>query len=535
MNNMGKNFSLLEFLKKMSGWATGVITFLTLLVGFVILFRDNQHLVFVLIIFISSFALVIICAYVILKKTSPLIIGGKGLYKYTKIRPYALFVGIAILILNIMFIRSPSGGQIVTTAFNGTMVPPTNSPPTPGRKETPTVEKTPTPRFEDLIKVRSTGPCAPSLYAIPSDFEIDEGIILQKLFQQDVDDKWKLLKYPKFEDAPWKKWDLIEYPPDAIEITNLSPQSSSWTIISNSASIVIDSYEPLDHMNFAGFAIDFIYFPPGGCGGGGQAKIFTLASLMRSKDVFRVKQGDYDYFSLQPGEVEVFKFPVTCGQSGLFRYHVEMETSFMGKSEIIASNSQVLYCPESYSKFSFYYLPIIPNETYELYAVQNYGYYAIKKALSNPVIPLDNVDWFWPSNILNNNNEYQMVLPGYTNIKPWKVCPNTPLSELTYDNFLTETRAAISNPDSSVNLNVHHSPTLNSKILYQLPPNTIVYIEEEPACANDLVWWHVSWMESDKNNIIIARHEGWAVESDGDKQFLIPCLGNSKCNANPNP
>lgn len=88
-------------------------------------------------------------------------------------------------------------------------------------------------------------------------------------------------------------------------------------------------------------------------GGGGEIKYFDAARL--SQDDFFTNQFitslDYDYFSLQPGESELFAIPILCKEPGIYEISVVLNlTNIESSSEQLKINSsEKIMCPKEYS------------------------------------------------------------------------------------------------------------------------------------------------------------------------------------------
>jgi hypothetical protein len=115
--------SWIEWLCKSPAWTLGFITFVTALVSFVILFRENPSLVFVVIAIVVFIALWFLSLFVSFAKTAPLIHGGKGIYRFERQLPLAL-AGIIILPVFALVLLTPHGNrEFIVTSFIGTATP----------------------------------------------------------------------------------------------------------------------------------------------------------------------------------------------------------------------------------------------------------------------------------------------------------------------------------------------------------------------------------------------------------------------------
>ena len=83
-------------LKKLPGWISGAITFVTATIGFVLLIQGNYQVSIMVLVLLAFSTLFIILVYVAFAKTPPLLEGGRGVYRYQKYRPMA-FIGMGIM------------------------------------------------------------------------------------------------------------------------------------------------------------------------------------------------------------------------------------------------------------------------------------------------------------------------------------------------------------------------------------------------------------------------------------------------------
>jgi hypothetical protein len=63
-------------------------------------------------------------------------------------------------------------------------------------------------------------------------------------------------------------------------------------------------------------------------------------------------------------------------------------------------------------------------------------------------------------------------------------------------------------------LRIRTAPGVGNDILGKMPPGEIVTILDGPVCADDFIWWKVSWT---KGGIV-----GWSAEGDHKDYWLIP-------------
>jgi tetratricopeptide (TPR) repeat protein len=90
------NRNWLDSIKKLPGWITGFIAFVTAMVGFVKLWQGDTGLVTIVLLAIGVGGGTLGCAYLAFKRTPPLVKGGKGTWQYPRWRPWAL-AGLVII------------------------------------------------------------------------------------------------------------------------------------------------------------------------------------------------------------------------------------------------------------------------------------------------------------------------------------------------------------------------------------------------------------------------------------------------------
>jgi len=79
-----------DSIKKLPGWITGLIAFVTAVVGFVKLWQGDTGLVTIVLLAVGAGGGILGCAYLAFKRTPPLVEGGKGTWQYPRWRRWAL-------------------------------------------------------------------------------------------------------------------------------------------------------------------------------------------------------------------------------------------------------------------------------------------------------------------------------------------------------------------------------------------------------------------------------------------------------------
>lgn len=120
-------FNWLDLIKKSPGWITGLIAFVSAVVGFIKLWQGDTSLVTTVLLVVGVGGGCLGCAYLAFKRTPPLVEGGKGTWKYHRWRPWALASMFIILLLTASGVgyylyqqfRPPTKVIILVANFNG--------------------------------------------------------------------------------------------------------------------------------------------------------------------------------------------------------------------------------------------------------------------------------------------------------------------------------------------------------------------------------------------------------------------------------
>lgn len=138
-----------ERIRNLPGWVIAAITLVTTVVGFVVLFQNKVYLVAVILSILVSLSVWLLCLYASFAKTQPLVPGGKGVYRFERIRPWTLTSIIVIPLLASAALSLSPTREIIAIAVLGTATPtPTftlTPTPTPTWTSTSTFTPTPTP------------------------------------------------------------------------------------------------------------------------------------------------------------------------------------------------------------------------------------------------------------------------------------------------------------------------------------------------------------------------------------------------------
>ena len=85
-----------DLIPKLPGWITGLIAFVTAVVGFIKLWQGDTGLVTIVLLVVGAGGGTLGCAYLAFKRTPPLVEGGKGTWQYPRGRRWAL-AGLVII------------------------------------------------------------------------------------------------------------------------------------------------------------------------------------------------------------------------------------------------------------------------------------------------------------------------------------------------------------------------------------------------------------------------------------------------------
>ena len=87
-----------DFIRKLPGWITGIIAFVTAIVGFIKLWQGDTGLVTIVLLFVGVVGGLGGCAYVVFKRTPSSVVGGGLSWQYPRWRRWAL-AGLVIILL----------------------------------------------------------------------------------------------------------------------------------------------------------------------------------------------------------------------------------------------------------------------------------------------------------------------------------------------------------------------------------------------------------------------------------------------------
>jgi hypothetical protein len=152
---------------------------------------------------------------------------------------------------------------------------------------------------------------------------------------------------PEFSKQDGRDWHTAINPYWSYDVESFS--QLNWVKVENRffLNIFVESEVP-DNIN-----IIYVY----GCGGGSPVSLSEVELLNQSNlSQYRIKleaQG-IDFFTLQPGEFEVFQIPLVCKTPGIYSISVELFAEYIDQmySPVVAPSTKI-YCPYHYSYYSF--------------------------------------------------------------------------------------------------------------------------------------------------------------------------------------
>jgi hypothetical protein len=91
-----------------------------------------------------------------------------------------------------------------------------------------------------------------------------------------------------------------------------------------------------------------------GCGGTGQVRVFSSINLRSDLRSFTQEStfSGADFFTLQPGEFEVFEVPFECKAFGYYSISVSAEYTYQGESGVVEFPKFNALCPQTFTSYS---------------------------------------------------------------------------------------------------------------------------------------------------------------------------------------
>jgi hypothetical protein len=125
-------------------------------------------------------------------------------------------------------------------------------------------------------------------------------------------------------------------------------ENRSWIRLSNSADVTVTVLGD-SPQNANGVHI-------GQCGGEGTIRKFSGISLVRDSQSYtrRISTTEADFFTLQPGEFEVWSTTVACGAPGRYQVSFTAGYNYEDTEGAITAMSKEIVCPQEYSEWAMY-------------------------------------------------------------------------------------------------------------------------------------------------------------------------------------
>lgn len=329
---MQKHGTWLETIKKLPAWIKGMIGFVSLVIGFVVLFRENFHISVTVSIAIAFFALFYLAVFFAFSKKDPAALRKKRVYRFPRARPWAL-VSLALLPLLLILLVTVKGTRsFAINAFIGT----------------PTATVSPI----RISSLEYKDNCQAECGRIASDDwepKIRESAVLTYPTEDELD------VYEVGRAIKWREADLV---PEAsttpfctetssIEFSVASRVTDEWIRFETdlSAEVVkVGEVEGPVHAFFqlpAGGGVFYGYNLELGAGSGRETIPMPSDPL------------PFDFFELQPGEVEWIRIKPNCLEPGIYDVKIGITYFYHGaKNTIWSSNSIRVVAPRRYYQWN---------------------------------------------------------------------------------------------------------------------------------------------------------------------------------------
>lgn len=129
-----------------------------------------------------------------------------------------------------------------------------------------------------------------------------------------------------------------------VKITNISELGEEWIFVGSTinAKLYVIS-QTVDHIN--------LWLSAGACGGG-EYKTFSQIVLNHDRVSLNqhIASNDFDFFTLMPGEFDIFLLNFSCQAPGVYRPIISLTFNLSDQSETTPFFfDEIIICPESYS------------------------------------------------------------------------------------------------------------------------------------------------------------------------------------------
>jgi hypothetical protein len=145
------------------------------------------------------------------------------------------------------------------------------------------------------------------------------------------------------------EWPIVGNDDLVLDLTVTSlVKDSGWTQTGNSVKVVVAGNPELpDHTDALLLAW--------GCGGGGRKRSFSDINLSTDYETYSQQStsAEFDFFTLQPGEFEVFSLLFHCQAPGIYRLSFELPYTFSEKTGVVSYRpDRPVICPKAYTNWA---------------------------------------------------------------------------------------------------------------------------------------------------------------------------------------
>jgi hypothetical protein len=202
---------------------------------------------------------------------------------------------------------------------------------------TPTVEPTPAPT------VVSSSPLKP----IPLQDTCWMPLVFPNDIAPDKDVEEALAFLDNIEPEAMVTWRRAPWALDGSLQVDLSlralPGNQEWTHVENEAKVTVQTFNAPEHVNVLK-----------DCAGAAEFRYFTEVPLDREYDQYSAQTSvpNIDFFTLEPGEFEIFSFAFKCKAPGRYAVDLDILYSYAGQADKVRFTPADFICPHSYTVWS---------------------------------------------------------------------------------------------------------------------------------------------------------------------------------------
>lgn len=272
-----------------------------------------------------------------------------------------------------------------------------------------------------------------------------------------------------------------------IETTLTSLSGKEWVRISNKIRAKVVNYKELSE------PLDAI-LPM--CGGG-QIRDFPVITIDKTKKEFSATFPEFDYFTLQPGEFEVFDLQIKAIDSGEYDVVIGFDYSYKGVNQTLWSPQ--IYKVRTPQKYSLWITDL---------SVMGIGAYITdKRQFSNG--KYESVEDSGTAEITEETKVVETKTPT-TTFTPISTndCKINSKLDLEIGDFVKVVTT------DNITLSLRVNPGIHTSIAEKLKAGSILEIIDGPVCKENYMWWKVKFTRNDKYII------GWVAEGDTKENYL---------------